>query len=284
MFGQMQGDYNLVMHAKLGTQDPSPVYRMFDEGHDALLSVGGVDYEGRPLVMSRSGEGSCPEAVALGLGGVGADPEDPEDLEGLPPFLSGTSVSAAIATAFGWLPRRRSSPKGDPGGEVGVDDPGRADGERLTSLGKLGRSGRREFPLEPAGQDPVRGAVRPGRGVRPRGSAGLTARIRGRTSIWLGRRGACSTLRSPKTGRGSTVYPAPVCTRGSSLRHGQRRGVVLHLATQPPDPLCFRCGVTLVVQSGDDQTVSNSGDDQMLTFWSRAVTRSRIWPSCRPRW
>jgi hypothetical protein len=59
---------------------------------DALLSVGGVDYHGSPLVLSRPG--ACAEAVAIGLGGLGW-----VDDAVVPPALFGTSVSAAVAGA-----------------------------------------------------------------------------------------------------------------------------------------------------------------------------------------
>lgn len=62
------------------------------EGTDSLLSVGGVDYHGLPIVLTRPN--ACPEAVAIGIGGNGLG-DGQERL----PFLFGTSVSAAVASS-----------------------------------------------------------------------------------------------------------------------------------------------------------------------------------------
>ncbi|MBK8255310.1 MAG: hypothetical protein IPK82_21965 [Polyangiaceae bacterium] len=59
---------------------------------DHLLSVAGVDFHGAPLALSRPS--ACAEAVAIGFGGIGwVDDKD------VPPFLNGTSVSAALVGA-----------------------------------------------------------------------------------------------------------------------------------------------------------------------------------------
>lgn len=59
---------------------------------DSLLSVGGVDYNGVPIVLTRPK--ACPEAVAIGIGGNGFGYSREVN-----PFLFGTSVSAAVASS-----------------------------------------------------------------------------------------------------------------------------------------------------------------------------------------
>ena len=61
-------------------------------GADSLLSVGGVDYHGLPIVLTRPQ--ACSEAIAIGIGGNGLG-DGQERL----PFLFGTSVSAAVASS-----------------------------------------------------------------------------------------------------------------------------------------------------------------------------------------
>lgn len=59
---------------------------------DSLLSVGGVDYNGMPIVLTRPQ--ACPEAIAIGIGGNAFDSQP-----NVNPFLFGTSVSAAVASS-----------------------------------------------------------------------------------------------------------------------------------------------------------------------------------------
>jgi hypothetical protein len=89
----IEQDYAKVMLIKYPDEKLQLFTRQVkDQPTDALMSVAGVDYHGSPLVLSRPF--ACAEAVAIGIGGVGW-----EDEAQAPPFLFGTSVSAAVAGA-----------------------------------------------------------------------------------------------------------------------------------------------------------------------------------------
>lgn len=91
-FQALQTDFASVTQAKYGT-----AYDLFDASGpstDALVSVGAVDYGGEAIVMTRPD--ACPEAVALGVGGVAWDTTVTTPT--VPPILFGTSMSAAVVS------------------------------------------------------------------------------------------------------------------------------------------------------------------------------------------
>jgi hypothetical protein len=72
------------------------VGRDSDPSESLVVGVSGVDYQDRPLELTRPL--GVTGIAALGLGGVAWDPADP-----VPPQLTGTSVSAAVASAIASL-------------------------------------------------------------------------------------------------------------------------------------------------------------------------------------
>ncbi len=79
-----------------------PVREIFTPGGDALVSVGGTDFDRHPIAMSRPN--ACPELSALGVGGTAKRPLPSSDCPAgaactFYPFLNGTSVAAAIVSA-----------------------------------------------------------------------------------------------------------------------------------------------------------------------------------------
>lgn len=90
-FNAIQLRFLAVTEAKYGTKHEI-ISSNSVLNSDALLSVGAVDFSGLPIVMTRSQ--ACPEAVALGIGGVGwKNSGTPQE------YLFGTSVSAAVVSA-----------------------------------------------------------------------------------------------------------------------------------------------------------------------------------------
>lgn len=91
-FDTITKNFKKVTLAKYGAEQ-----NLFDpagqSNKDALISVGAVDFSGLPIVMTRSN--ACPEAVALGVGGLGWNGSSAT----LAPYLFGTSVSAAVVSA-----------------------------------------------------------------------------------------------------------------------------------------------------------------------------------------
>jgi hypothetical protein len=270
VLAEMDGNFKRVMQDKLNSTQE---YHMFEpddadddaddpnDPNDALLSVGGVDYEGRPLVMSRSGEGSCPEAVALGIGGVGGDPNN------LPPFLHGTSVSAAIATA---LLAAEAALAGEPLPLSTIL------ATRIVNVGDTS-------PVDPRSQK----APLPLWGRRARTACGeLFVPGVGCAPPWIGRPNSSysrqnfdlpgalrDSLDATKKKEPPTysyrIHPAPVCTAGIPHCAVDGKAASCDIWPQPTEPLCFRCGMTLGLPSPEDQMLSSG--DQMLTFWSRSV-------------
>jgi len=91
-FQALQADFASVTQVKYGA-----AYELFDASGpstDALVSVGAVDYGGEAIVMTRPK--ACPEAVALGVGGVAWDTTVTTPT--VPPVLFGTSMSAAVVS------------------------------------------------------------------------------------------------------------------------------------------------------------------------------------------
>jgi hypothetical protein len=181
---------------------------------DHLLSVGGVDYQGQPLVLSRPG--ACSEAVALGLGGIGWISE-----EQVPPVLTGTSVSAALAAArigvrwYSELPTVATDLVKNAIDQAKtipfVRDQNCDNSERIACVNELPWLSEPAMPVvgqNPPGNDPVREALaaRPDRiSIDPPGEGICTAQI-------------------------------PHCVLES-------RAATTDVWPQPVDPICVKCGV-----------------------------------------
>ncbi len=214
-WAQIQMDYAAVVDAKaMGAMASIFTPAMPMDPTDHLLSVGGVDYQGQPLVLSRPG--ACSEAVALGLGGIGWISE-----EQVPPVLTGTSVSAALAAArigvrwYSELPTVATDLVKNAIGEAKtipfVRDQNCDNSERIACMNELPWLSEPAMPVvgqNPPGNDPVREALaaRPDRiSIDPPGEGICTAQI-------------------------------PHCVLES-------RAATTDVWPQPVDPICVKCGV-----------------------------------------
>jgi len=183
-------------------------------GADSLLSVGGVDYHGLPIVLTRPK--ACPEAVAIGIGGNGlvgsAD---------VLPFLFGTSVSAAVASAriaVQWA--RNPFPTAT---QIHVSN-GSTPTPFQRETGICGGS-----PIACTSDIPWIG--------RP------AAQIVGQNRAWPDT--PVNTLWQPLAPRTEVAMDSIVCL--DKLPHCRRpsRAITADVWPQPVDPVCIKCGIYL---------------------------------------
>lgn len=226
-FQEIKSHFEDVTEAKFGIQQAlfepiSPSGAL--PSTDALVSVGAVDYGGTPIVLTRPD--ACPEVVALGVGAVGWDPTATSPV--VPPFLFGTSVSAAVVSAR--LAAEWSQPASLAGFAPAIVAQGKASGRAIdfvtggacTHLTSDLCSERRWIgsPVVTATnvQNPALGLI----------NRVLTRRDPRRVSLYTAERGPVC---------GSSI---PQCVSETASAASVAADYVWG---QPLDPLCLKCGV-----------------------------------------
>lgn len=181
---------------------------------DSLLSVGGVDYHGSPIVLTRPN--ACPEAVAIGIGGTSFG-----SAQEVPPFLFGTSVSAAVASAnlaIKWSQQ--------------LD--GTATDVQLLSV-RPTTPFKRDAGL--CGGEPIACANNIPWIGKP------AATIEGQNSAWPNTRAeALWPSLAPKT---VVAMDSAVCLDKLPLCNRPSRAMTADVWPQPVDPVCLKCGIYL---------------------------------------
>ncbi|MFO0758824.1 MAG: hypothetical protein U0359_20195 [Byssovorax sp.] len=240
-FAQIKADYQAVTNKKYAS-DKIALFQPAKADHpaDALLSVAGVDYAGEPLVLSRPG--ACAEAAAIGLGGASwIDDKD------VPPFLFGTSVSAAVAGARLALAWRTSIAKAP----VDLTDQVRAAAHAIP----FQRKGHCDPPVAVACEGTIPWIGEPPAPILTQNPP-MPDKVKDDLRAWPDRH-----LVDPP-GEAVCVERIPHCARASVA-------ATTALWPQPVEPICVKCGIFVIGNN-------NTGDPELWLDGNTTLTTRDI--------